>query len=77
MIRAGGNDHREVVGLAKASMEEDVVVHILDAVVADNPYETDLVVDDEQGGIVPIDSLKRICSDWVNTKSSLATAHRG
>ena len=63
LIRAGGNDHREVVGLAQASVEEDVVVHILDGVITDDPYETDLVVDDEQGGVVPIDPLKRICSD--------------
>ena len=76
LIRAGGDDHREVVGLAKASVKEEVVVHFLGGVVTDAPYETDLVVDDEHGSVVLVDPLKRICSDWVNTKSPLATAHR-
>jgi hypothetical protein len=47
LIRAGGDDNRETVGLAQGCVEEDVVVHILDTVVTDDADKTDLVVDDE------------------------------
>ena len=75
LIRAGGDDNREVVDLAQASVEDNIVVHILDAVVTDDAQETDLVVDDEQSGVVPIDPLKRVCSNWVDTKGPSVTAH--
>jgi hypothetical protein len=47
LIRAGGDDHGEVVGYTQGSVEDDVVVHILDAAVSDDARETDLVVNDE------------------------------
>ena len=62
LIRARGDDDGETVGLAQGCVEDDVVVNILDAVVTDDADEADLVVDDEQSGVVPIDSLERVCS---------------
>ena len=47
LIRACGNDNREVVGLAQTSVKDNVVVHIVGVVVADDADETDLMVDDE------------------------------
>ena len=76
LIRASGDYNREVVGLAQASMEDNVVIHILSVGVTNDPYEADLMVDDEQSGIIPIDPLKRVCSNWVDTKGSLVTACR-
>ena len=76
MIRASGDHNREVIGLAQASMEHNVVVHILGIVVTNDSYEPDLVVDHEQSGVILIDPLKRVCSDWVNTKGSLVAARR-
>ena len=62
LIRAGGDDNRETVGLAQGCVEEDVIVHLLDTVVTDDADEADLVVDDEQCGVVPIDPLECVCS---------------
>lgn len=44
-------------------MEENVVVHILGVVVADDAHKADLVVDDEQSGVVLINPFKRVCRD--------------
>jgi hypothetical protein len=63
LIRAGGDNNREAVGLTEASVEDNVVVHILGAVVTNNAYQADLVVDDEQSGVVLIDPFKRVCSN--------------
>jgi len=63
LICAGGNNNRKAISLAKASVEENVVVHVLHAVVTDDAYKTDLVVNDEQSGVVPIDPFKRVCSN--------------
>lgn len=68
LIRAGGDDNREVIGLAQASVEDNVVVHLLEVVVTDNAQEADLVVDDEQSGVVPVDPLKLVCSNWVDKR---------
>ena len=62
LVRAAGDDNREVVGLAKRGVEDDIVVHLLDTVVTDVTDETNLVVDDEQRDVVPIDPLERVCS---------------
>ena len=70
MICAGGDDDGETVGLAQGSVEDDVVVHVLCAVVTDDTQESDLVVDDEQGGVVPINPLELVCSNWTDTKGS-------
>ena len=40
------------MGLAQGGVEDDVVVHVLWAVVTDEAQESDLVVDDEQSGVV-------------------------
>lgn len=63
LIRAGGDDNGEVVDLAKTSVEYDVVVHGLGVVVTDDAYEANLVVDDEQRGVIPINPLKLVCGD--------------
>ena len=44
-------------------MEDDVVVYILSVVVTHNAQESDLVVDYEQSGIVPIYAFKLVCRD--------------
>ena len=62
LVRAAGDDNREVVGLAQRGVQDDIVVHLLDAVVTDVTDETNLVVDDEQRDVVPIDPLERVCS---------------
>jgi len=62
-VCAGGHDYWEVVGLSQGSVQDDVIIHILGAVVADEAHEADLVVDDEQRGIVPINSLELVCSN--------------
>ena len=43
-------------------MQDNVVAHILSAVVADDAQETNLVVDDEQRSVVSIDPVKLVCS---------------
>ena len=63
LLRAGSDDNGKVVGLAKASVKENVVVHVLGAVVTDNAQKTDLVVDDEQSGIVLVNPLKLVRND--------------
>jgi len=68
LIRAGGNDNGEVVCLAQSSVENNVVVQILNVVVTDDAHETDLVVDNEQSGIVLIDPLKLVCGDCVDQR---------
>ena len=76
MIRAGGYDHGEAVGLAQGSMEDDVVIHVLWGVVLDEAHETDLVVDDEQSRVVPVDPLELVPSDWVDTIISSVVIQR-
>ena len=44
-------------------MQDDIVEHILWGVVADEAHESDLVVDDEQSGVVPINPLELVCSN--------------
>ena len=44
-------------------MEDNIVVHILSVVVTHDAHETDLVVDYEQSGIIPIDAFKLVCGD--------------
>jgi hypothetical protein len=63
LILARGDDNREIVGLAKCGVEDDVVVHFRDVVVTDGTDEAHLVLDDEQRHVVPIDSFERVCSD--------------
>lgn len=63
MFRASSDNNGEVVGLAKAGVEENVVVHILGAVVGDGAQKADLVVDYEQSDVVLINPLKRVCSN--------------
>jgi uncharacterized membrane protein len=63
-------------GLRIVGVKDSVVVYTLDVVVTDDAHETDLVVDDEQSGVVPIGPLKLICGNQVDTKGSLVTAHR-
>ena len=62
-ICAGSHDDGQIVGLGKASMEHDVVVHVLYGVVADEPHEADLVVDNKQRNVVPINPLEFVCGD--------------
>jgi hypothetical protein len=62
LILAGGDDNREIVGLAKCGMEDDVVVHFRDIVVTDGTDEADLVLDDKQRHVIPIDPLERVRS---------------
>jgi len=47
LICTCGDDDGETVGLAQGGVQDDVVVHVLWAVVADEAQESDLVVDDE------------------------------
>ena len=75
MFGAGGDDNGEAVGLAQSRVEDNIVVHILSIVVTHNPQETDLVVDYEQSGIVPIDAFKLVCRDWVDTGDWSVTLH--
>ena len=75
MFGAGGDDNGEAVGLAQSRVEDNIVVHILSIVVTHNPQETDLVVDYEQSGIVPIDTFKLVCRDWVDTGDWSVTLH--
>ena len=63
MLRAGSDDNGKVVGLAKASVKENVVVHVLGAVVTDNAQKADLVVDDKQSRVVLVNPLKLERSD--------------
>jgi len=44
-------------------MEHNVVVHVLWAVIADKAHEADLVVDDQQCSLGPVDPLKLVCSN--------------
>ena len=62
LIPADGNDNGKTVGLAQCGVEYEVVVHLLDAVVTDGTDEADLVVDDEQGCVVPINPFERVRS---------------
>ena len=62
LILAGGDDNREIVGLSKCGVEDDVVVHLRDVVVTDGTDEAHLVLDDEQRYVVPVDSLERVRS---------------
>ena len=61
MVRAGSNNNGKVVGLTQTGVEHDVVVHVLGVVVEHNAHKPDLVVDDEQCGIVSINPLKLVC----------------
>ena len=70
LIRAGGDDDREVIDLTQGSVKEDTVVHILGAGVADYTDETDLMVNDEQSGVIPIDPLERVCSNCADVSGS-------
>ena len=70
MIRAGGDDNREVVDLTQGGVKENIVVHDLGAGVTDGTHETDLMVDDEQSGVVPINPLERERSDWADVSGS-------
>ena len=54
-------------------MEDNAIVHVLNVVVTDDSHEADLMVDDEQSGIVPIDPLKLVCGNWVDTDGSSVT----
>ena len=56
-------------------MEDNVVVHVLNVVVTDDARETDLMVGNEQSGVVPVDSLKLVCINWVGDRSLSAVAH--
>ena len=48
-------------------MEGDVIVHVLGTVVMDDPHMTDLVANDEQDGIVPVEPLKQVvCGNLVD-----------
>jgi hypothetical protein len=62
LLHASGDDNGKIAGLAKASVEDNVVVRILDVAVADGARETDLVADDEQSSVVPVDPLALVCS---------------
>ena len=62
MVTAGGDNDGEPVGPTQGRVQDDVVVHILSTVVADDAQETNLVVDDEQSGVVSINSFKLVCS---------------
>ena len=64
MIRAGGDDDRQVIDLTQGGVKEDTVVHILGAGVTDYADETNLMVDDEQSGVISVDPLEGECSDW-------------
>ena len=75
MLPTGGDDNGKVVDLAKASVEEDVVVHFLGGIVADDAQKADLVVDYEQCGVVLVNPLKLVCSNtWVGARGVLVTA---
>jgi hypothetical protein len=50
-------------GLRIVGVKDSVVVYTLDVVVTDDAHETDLVVDDEQSGVVPIGPFKLICGN--------------
>jgi len=63
LISAGGDNDGEVVDLSQGRVEDDVVVHVLSVVVTHDAQETDLMVDYEQGRIVPIDAFKLVCRD--------------
>ena len=67
MIWAGGDNDGEAIDLTWGSMEGDVIVHVLGTVVMDDPHMTDLVVNDEQDGIVPVKPLKQVvCGNLVD-----------
>ena len=63
LISAGGDNNGEVVGLAQGRVEDNVIVHIPSVVITYSAQETDLVVDDEQSGVVSIDPFKLVCGD--------------
>jgi len=63
LFGAGGDNNGKVVGLSQGRVEDDVVVYILSVVVTHNAQESDLVVDYEQSGIVPIYAFKLVCRD--------------
>ena len=63
MICAGGDNDGEIIGLAQGSVEDNVLVHILWCVIVDKAHESDLVVDDEQSGVVPINTLELVCGN--------------
>ena len=62
MLHASGDDNGKIAGLAKACMEGNAVVRILDVAVVGGARETDLVADDEQSGVVLVDPLALVCS---------------
>ena len=62
LICAGGNDDRETVGLTQGSMEDNNVEHVLWGVIADEAHESDLVVDDEQCGVILVNLLELVRS---------------
>ena len=66
LIRAGGDDNREVVDLTQGGVKENVVVHNLGGGVTDGAHETNLMVNDEHSGVIPINPLERERSDWAD-----------
>ena len=77
MIGAGGDNNGEIVGLAQIRVEDDVVVHILSIVITHGAQETNLMVDEEQSGVVSVNPFKLVCKDYANTKCSSVTLHEG
>lgn len=55
---AGGENNWEIEHLGHRGMCQDVVFHLQGRVIADDVVETDLVVDDQEGGIVLVNSFK-------------------
>ena len=51
-------------------MKENIVVHDLGAGVTDGTHETDLMVNDEQSGVIPINPLEGERSDWADVSGS-------
>jgi hypothetical protein len=61
LLRTSGDHNGKIVCLAKVSVEDNVVVRILDVAVADGARETGLVADDEQSSVVLVDPLALVC----------------
>jgi len=70
LICAGGDNYREAVGLAQGSVQDYIVEHVPWGVITDEAHESDLVVDDEQNGVVPINPLELVRSNWADAKGS-------
>ena len=65
-LRTGSENSREVERLSHSSVSQNVITIFVRSNVAHELEETELVVNDEQNGVILVDALKFECSSAYN-----------